>query len=244
MAYRRAVFAYHGIMVDGGIIKSLAKLAPALLLGWAAVFGAIEAKAETAKPLPLQDCQSLRLALEGNLPFGPGFRRIEVQFPKNNLDVSGHVCRLLTMGTGAHMEGYGIGSFQDMHVKVLGALTAAGLTATPETARFRETSKHGREVFALYKDNAICVTTIVVGIVPGAVPAVNAIKAGKILLNKLKPHQREWWISIDCFTLPPPPQVEAVLEPLEDTDEDALPDENAPSEFALPEDKTGAESGK
>ncbi len=217
---------------------------PALLLGWAAVFGAIDAKAETAKPLPLQDCQSLRLALEGNLPFGPGFRWLEVQFPKNNLDLEGHVCRLLTMGTGAHMEGYGIRSFKDMRAKVLGALTAAGLKATPETAQFSESSKHGREVFALYKDNAICVTTIVVDIVAGAVPAANAIKSGKVLLNKLKPYQREWWISIDCFTLPPKPQVEVVLEAVDETNAEALPEENTPSEFDLPEDNTGVEAGK
>ncbi len=227
--------------------KRIIGLAAAVLLGWAAVFGVfgvIGARAETARPLPPQDCQSLRLALEANLPFGPGFRRLEVQFPKNNLDLDGHVCRLLTMGTGAHMEGYGIGSFKDMRDKILGALSAAGLKATAEMAQFRESSKPGREVFALFKDNAVCVTTIVVGIVPGAVPAANAIKAGKVLLSKLKPHQREWWISIDCFTLPPPPQVEAVLEPLDETNEDALPDEGSASEFALPEDKTGAEGGK
>ena len=148
------------------------------------------------------------------------------------------------MGTGAHMEGYGIGSFRDMTVKVQGALTAAGMKATPETAQFRETSKPGREIFALFKDNAICVTTIIVGMVDGAIPAPGAVKAGKVLLSQLKPHQRKWWISIDCFTLPPKPQVEAVLKAVEETNEDALPDEGASSEFALPEDNTGAESGK
>ena len=242
MAYHRAVFAYHGDMGRRGNL--IARLAPVLFVGGLAVFGATHANAETTKPLPPQDCQSLRLALEGNLPFGPGFRRIEVQFPKNDQDLDGHVCRLLTMGTGAHMEGYGIQSFKDMTDKVRGALTAAGLKATPEMAQFRETSKHGREVFALFKDNAVCVTTIVVGMVPGAIPAAIAIKLGKVLLSKLKPHQREWWISIDCFTLPPKPQIEVLLEAVEETNEDALPDEDTSSEFALPEDKTGAESGK
>ena len=143
-----------------------------------------------------------------------------------------------------HMECYGIQSFKDMSDKVRGALTAAGLKATPEMAQFRETSKHGREVFALFKDNAVCVTTIVVGMVPGTIPAAIAIKSGKVLLSKLKPHQREWWISIDCFTLPPKPQIEVLLEAVEETNEDALPDEDTSSEFALPKDKTGAESGK
>ncbi|MBC8337751.1 MAG: hypothetical protein H8E39_03585 [Alphaproteobacteria bacterium] len=213
----------------------MARLAPALVLGGIAAFGAPEVAADTAKPLPAQDCQRLRLALEGNLPFGPGFRRLVVQFPKNDQDVDGQVCRLLTMGTGAHMEGYGIASLKDMHDKVYGALTAAGLAATPETARFNETSRHGREVFALFKDNAICVSTIVVGMVPGAIPAGSTVKDGKVMLSKLKPHQREWWISIDCFLVPPKPQVEAVIEDVQESNEDALPSGNP---------ATGLEGGK
>ena len=92
MAYHGAVFAYHGVMITWGINKTTARLAPILFAGWAAVFAAGHAKADTAKPLPPQDCQSLRLALESNLPFGPGFRRLEVQFPKNSQDLEGHVC--------------------------------------------------------------------------------------------------------------------------------------------------------
>lgn len=160
------------------------------------------AMAEIVKPLPGEDCKRARLALENGLPFGPGFRRLQVDFPKNKRGIEGQVCRLLTMGTGAHMEGFGITSMKDMRTKVRAALMAAGLTETPETARFSEKSKHGREVFALYKDNAICVTTIVVGLVEGAIPAANAVKDGKVMLSKVKPHQREWWVSIDCFTLP------------------------------------------
>ena len=83
-------------MVDGGIKKPTARFVAILFAGWVGVFGAIVfasgADAETAKPLPPQDCQSLRLALESNLPFGPGFRRLEVQFPKNSQDLEGHVC--------------------------------------------------------------------------------------------------------------------------------------------------------
>ncbi|NQV85064.1 MAG: hypothetical protein HQ494_14735 [Rhodospirillales bacterium] len=227
-----------------GTAKLITTLAPALLLAGVAVFGAAGAAAEMSKPLPAKDCQRLRLALEGNLPFGPGFRRLTVQFPKNTQDIEGHVCRLLTMGTGAHMEGYGIASLKDMSTKVRGALTAAGLAATPEMAQFAETSKHGREVFALYKDNAMCVTTIVVGVVPGAVPAADAVKDGKVSLSKLKPHQREWWISIDCFTLPPKAQVEALIEDVQGTAGDALPKTESSSEFDLPEDPTGVEGLK
>lgn len=176
----------------------------ALLLGSPA-----EAAAETVEPLPAKDCKRVRLALENGLPFGPGFRRLEVEFPKNQGAIEGRVCRLLTMGTGAHMEGYGIASLNDMAAKVRGALTAAGLAETAETARFSEKSRPGREVFALYKDNAICVTSIVVGLVDGATPAGDAIEDGKVLLAKIKPHQREWWISVDCFIVP---RTEAEIE--------------------------------
>ncbi|MBT3305489.1 MAG: hypothetical protein HN377_03305 [Alphaproteobacteria bacterium] len=253
MAYHARVFAYHSLMYMRGITKLTLRLAPALLLGGLVVFGAAGvsgAMAEMSKPLPAKDCQRLRLALEGNLPFGPGFRRLSVKFPKNSQDIEGHVCRLLTMGTGAHMEGFGIASLKDMRGKVYGALTAAGLAATPDMARFNETSKHGREVFALYKDNAMCVTTIVVGVVPGVTPGAGAMKDGKVRLSKLKPHQREWWISIDCFTLPAKAQVEAVIEDVvEDVEKpagDALPDPGAEpsSEFDLPEDPSGVEGAK
>ncbi len=74
-----------------------------------AVLMAATAGAEPAKPLAPEDCKRVRLALEQRLPFGPGFRRFEIEFPKNDNNIEGHVCRLLTMGTGAHMEVFGIG---------------------------------------------------------------------------------------------------------------------------------------
>lgn len=187
---------------------ALAGLA-ALFLGPLSIMAGAAAATEMVKPLPGEDCKRVRLALENDLPFGPGFRRLEVAFPKNARGIEGHVCRLLTMGTGAHMEGYGIASLKDMRSKVRHALTTAGLEETPETARFSEESRHGREVFALYRDNAMCVTTIVVGMVDGATPAASAIKDGKLMLSRLKPHQREWWISVDCFTLPEPAKTAA-----------------------------------
>ncbi len=165
----------------------------------ALVLGVSVASAQMARPLPPKDCEEVRKALENKLPFGPGFRRLTVKFPKNNYRVMGNVCRLLTLGTGAHMEGFGIRSLSDMRIKVRDALNADGWAETTETKRFNQKSAHGREVFGLFKDKTFCVTTIVVGLVEGATPAPRAVKDGKVMLSKLKPHQREWWISIDCF---------------------------------------------
>ncbi len=180
---------------------------------WAviAVLMAATAGAEPAKPLATEDCKRVRLALEQRLPFGPGFRRLEVEFPKNDNNIEGHVCRLLTMGTGAHMEGFGIGSLSDMRTKVMAALNAGGWTENAETGRFSEKSTHGREVFALFRNNALCVTTIVVGMVDGAEPGPEAKKDGKVRLSALKPYQREWWISIDCFGVPGTPKPPAPM---------------------------------
>lgn len=175
------------------------------------VLSAATAAAEPARPLAPEDCKRVRLALEQRLPFGPGFRRLEVEFPKNDNNIEGHVCRLLTMGTGAHMEGFGIGSLSDMRTKVMAALNAGGWTENAETGRFSEKSTHGREVFALFRNNALCVTTIVVGMVDGAIPAASAVKDGKVMLSKIKPHQREWWISIDCFGVPGAPEPPAPM---------------------------------
>jgi len=141
------------------------------------------------------------------------------------------------------MEGYGIQSLKDMRTKVQAALVSAGLEKTPETARFSEKSTHGRGGFALYRDNALCVTTIVVGLVNGVIPAAGAIKDGKVMLSKVKPHQREWWISVDCFTLPqqPKPQASAAGSEVDTVVEATVEDEvsaeaikELEAEFALP----------
>ena len=91
------------------------------------------------------------------------------------------------MGTGAHMEGFGIESLTDMRTKVMAALNAGGWTENAETGRFAEKSTHGREVFALFRNNALCVTTIVVGMVDGAEPGPEAKKDGKVRLSALNP---------------------------------------------------------
>ena len=62
----------------------------------------------------------------------------------------------------------------DMRTKVMAALNAGGWTENAETGRFAEKSTHGREVFALFRNNALCVTTIVVGMVDGAEPGPEA----------------------------------------------------------------------
>ena len=163
----------------------------ALCTALALVLGGSNASAQMARPLPPKDCEKVRQALENKLPFGPGFRRLTVKFPKNNYRVMGNVCRLLTLGTGAHMEGFGIRSLNDKRIKVRDALNADGWAETPETMRFNQKSSDGREVFGLFKDKTFCVTTIVVGVVEGATPAPGAVKDGKVMLAKLKPHQRE-----------------------------------------------------
>jgi len=172
----------------------------------AVLMGAGSAIAETVKPLPPEDCDRVRATLEGSLPFAPGFRRIQIDFPKNEKGIDGKVCRLLTLGTGIHMEGPNVNSLAAMVKLIHGALAGRGWTESGETALFTEKSTPGRQVFALYKKSALCVTTVVIDMVGGIAPADDALKDGKILLGKLKPHQREWWISVDCFAVPEPPK--------------------------------------
>ena len=195
MAWGR-VFAYHVAMAEtypGWWRRTPARTAffTALCTALALVLGGSNASAQMARPLPPKDCEKVRQALENKLPFGPGFRRLTVKFPKNNYRVMGNVCHLLTLGTGAHMEGFGIRSLNDKRIKVRDALNADGWAETPETMRFNQKSSDGREVFGLFKDKTFCVTTIVVGVVEGATPAPGAVKDGKVMLAKLKPHQRE-----------------------------------------------------
>ncbi len=88
----------------------------------------------------------------------------------------------------------------------MAALNAGGSTENAETGRFAEKPTHGREVFALFRNNALCVTSIVVGMVDGAEPRPEAKKDGKVRLIALKHYQREWWVSIDSFGVPETPK--------------------------------------
>ncbi|MDA0306526.1 MAG: hypothetical protein O3B76_09630, partial [Proteobacteria bacterium] len=164
---------------------------------------AFQAQAEPVKPLGDEDCARVRRALEAGLPFGPGFRRMQVDFPENNADIKGQVCRLLTLGTGVHFEGPKVPTLAAMTKLVMGALRDRGWTVTNQTLLFTENSSPGRHVAALYRNNAICVSTVVIDIVKGITPAPETMKDGKVMLGALKPHQREWWISVDCFSVKP-----------------------------------------
>ncbi len=181
-------------------LSRLAVLAAALMILAASMAGRLAA--EPVKPLADAECDDVRRGIEWSVPFGPGFRRLEFEFPKNDLGIEGKVCRLLTLGTGIHMESSKIRSLKDMRDHISGALRVLGWGETEQTARFTEKSTHGRAVFALYKPGNICVSTIVIGVVEGIEPDAAAIKDGKVLLGALKPYQREWWISVDCFQVP------------------------------------------
>ena len=157
--------------------------------------------AEPVKPLDLADCADVRHVLENGLPFGPGFRLLDFDLPKNKAGIEGQVCRLFTLGSGAHMETPEIRSLDDMKKLMKEALIATGWVENETTARFVEKSSSGRTLFALARKNALCVATVSVGMVEGVLPSDDAQKDGKVMLGALKPYQREWWISVDCFQL-------------------------------------------
>jgi len=161
----------------------------------------IPATAQEVKPLPAAECNEVRTALEDGLPVGPGFRRMEFEFPPNEIGIKGRICRLLTVGSGAHFEGPKIRTLVDMHAHIKAALTLAGWRETKETKRFTERSAAGRDVFALFKNNAICVSTILIGMTPGYEPTSDVKEQNNIYLGALNPFEREWWIALDCFHL-------------------------------------------
>lgn len=162
---------------------------------------ALPARAQLVKPLPGAECNEVRNALEDGLPVGPGFRRMELEFPPNEFGIKGRICRLLTVGSGAHFEGPEIRTLVDMHAHIKAALTLAGWIETKETRKFAERSVAGRDVFALYKSNAICVSTILIGMTPGYQPGTDVKDNGNIYLGALYPYEREWWVAVDCFHL-------------------------------------------
>ena len=159
------------------------------------------AAAEPVKPLDVADCADVRHVLEEGLPFVPGFRMLEFDLPKNVAGVEGKVCRLLTVGTGVHMETPEIRSLDDMRSLIMGALTAAGWVENDASKRFTEKTTSGRTLFALARKDALCVISVVVGMVEGVKPDAQAIRDGKVRLSALTPLQREWWLALDCFRL-------------------------------------------
>ena len=109
----------------------------------------LPARAQLVKPLPGAECNEVRNALEDGLPVGPGFRRLELEFPPNEFGIKGRICRLLTVGSGAYFEGPQIHTLVDMHAHLKAALTLAGWVETKETQKFAERSVAGRDVFAV-----------------------------------------------------------------------------------------------
>lgn len=201
--------------------------------------GESEGEAEPVRPLRAEDCDKVRQALEGGLPFGPGFRRIVVDIPKNKAGIKGQVCRLLTLGTGIHMEGPKVPTLAAMIKLVQSSLFSRGWTVTDQTLLFSESSAPGRQVAALYRNNSICVTTVVIDMVKGITLSPNAVKDGKVRLSALKPHQREWWISVDCFSVKPkekpaakPDKGGEQMPPMmgKPGGEEVVPDPDAPAE--------------
>lgn len=169
------------------------------LLGLWALGAAAAAHAEAVVALPAAECREVRQALETYVPIAPGFRQIEMPFPKNQEGITGNLCRLVAVGTGIHIENERIRTLQDMQAYLKGALTETGWEETDQTKRFAGRSKHGRDVFALTRNNAICVATVQVDMVPTIDPPKAALDNGQVYLGSLQPHQREWWIAVDCF---------------------------------------------
>jgi hypothetical protein len=158
-----------------------------------------QARAETVVALPGAECRDVRNTLELYVPIAPGFRQLDMPFPENEEKIEGTLCRLVAVGTGVHVENERVRTLKDMQGYIKSALTEAGWRETEQTKRFAGRSKHGRHVFAMTRNNAICVTTIQVGMVPGVEPSRGALDDGTIYLGSLKPHEREWWVAVDCF---------------------------------------------
>ncbi|MBO6521215.1 MAG: hypothetical protein JJ900_09860 [Rhodospirillales bacterium] len=178
------------------ILKAITRAA---LLGVLALWAAGHAQAETVVALPGAECKEVRATLELYVPIAPAFRQLQMPFPENAEKIEGTLCRLVAVGTGVHVENERVRTLKDMQRYVKGALLEAGWQETEQTERFKGRSKHGRDVFALTRNNAICVTTIQVGMVPGIDAPRAAMEDGTVYLGSLKPHQREWWIAVDCF---------------------------------------------
>ncbi len=157
------------------------------------------ADADTVVALPGAECREVRQALETYVPIAPGFRQLEMPFPDNQERIDGTLCRLVAVGTGVHVENEQVRTLQDLQRYLRGALEETGWQETPQTQRFAGESKHGRHVFALTRNNAICVSTIQVSMVPGIDPPRAAFDDGTIFLGSLRPHEREWWVAVDCF---------------------------------------------
>lgn len=157
------------------------------------------ARADFVVALPTSECREVRTTLEKYVPIAPGFRQLEMKFPKNPEGIRGSLCRLVAVGTGIHVENEQVRTLQDLQAHIRAALKQEDWLETEQTQRFTGKSGHGRHVFAVTRNNAICVTTIQVTMVPGIDAPKAAFDNGTIFLGSLEPHQREWWVAVDCF---------------------------------------------
>lgn len=156
---------------------------------------------QTVSALPQAECSEVRKGLEDGVPIMPGFRQFEYEFAPNVHGIKGRLCRLHAIGSGAHMESARIRSLADMHAFIKASLEHIGWRETEETARFTDRSQPGKDVFALFKNNAICVTTILISPAPGYVPSPETKADDQVYLGALFPYEREWWVAVDCFHL-------------------------------------------
>ena len=168
------------------------------LAGWL-VYGGSPTGADSheAHPLTRNECAAVREMLEEGVPIGPGWRMFESSFEPGAQGVRGRFCRLLTMGTGEHMEGMKIRSAADIADYLTGALRKAGWQEGFFTRKFRAEGQ-GRRVFALEKGRAVCRVTLLTQPVR-AVAGRNAKKEDKNAPAALAPHQRAYWVGVDCF---------------------------------------------
>ncbi len=186
-------------MTRGFSIWALCALTAAAIVAGGSLRANILEKKVTA--LPYSECADVRKALEDGIPIEPAFRQMEYEFPDNEHGIQGRLCRLHAVGSGAHIEGAQIRSLADMHAFIKASMEHAGWRETDETKRFVDRSQSGKDVFALFKNNAICVATTLVSLAPGYVPTTDVKSDGQIYLGSLFPYEREWWIAVDCFHL-------------------------------------------
>jgi hypothetical protein len=161
----------------------------------------VSAAEKKVSALPHSECADVRQALEDGIPIDPAFRQMEFEFPANEHGIKGRLCRLHAVGSGAHIEGAQIRSLADMHAFIKASLEHAGWRETEQTKRFVDRSQSGKDVFALFKNNAICVATTLISPAPGYIPTTDVKSDGQVYLGSLFPYEREWWIAIDCFHL-------------------------------------------
>ena len=71
--------------------------------------------------------------------------------------------------------------------------------------------------------------------VDGAELGPEARKDGKVRLSALKPYQREWWISIDCFGVPETPKPPASMAKVAPDAAGAMGEIGEPEKIVEPE---------